>query len=79
MQKWKEHWSFIKPKIPQIPENIYVDSKINNEIDYFVNRKLKKLNLKFSDKASKERLLRRVSMDLRGLPPSIDEIDDFFK
>ena len=75
--KWKEHWSFIKPKIPQIPENIYVDSKINNEIDYFVNRKLKKLNLKFSDKASKERLLRRVSMDLRGLPPSIDEIDDF--
>ena len=75
--KWKEHWSFIKPKIPKIPENIYVDSKINNEIDYFINRKLKKLNLKFSEKASKERLLRRVSMDLRGLPPSIDEIDNF--
>ena len=75
--KWKEHWSFIKPNLPEIPKNINVNSKINTEIDYFINRKLNKLNLEFSEKASKERLLRRVSIDLRGLPPSIEEIDDF--
>ena len=75
--EWKNHWSFITPKMPKIPKNINVNSKISNEIDYFINRKLNKLNLEFSEKASKERLLRRVSFDLRGLPPSIEEIDDF--
>ena len=75
--EWKNHWSFITPKMPKIPGSINVNSKISNEIDYFINRKLNKLNLKFSEKASKERLLRRVSFDLRGLPPSIEEIDGF--
>ncbi len=75
--EWKNHWSFITPKMPKIPGSINVNSKISNEIDYFINRKLNKLNLEFSEKASKERLLRRVSFDLRGLPPSIEEIDDF--
>ena len=74
---WKEHWSFIKPVLPRVPENIFVNSKIINPIDYFINRKLNEKNLKFSEKADKQRLLRRVSMDLTGLPPSIDEINNF--
>ena len=75
--EWKSHWSFITPTLPKIPKNINVNSKINNEIDYFLYQKLNKLNLEFSEKASKERLIRRVSFDLRGLPPSIEEIDAF--
>ena len=75
---WKEHWSFIKPVLPRVPENIFVNSKIINPIDYFINRKLNEKNLEFSEKADKQRLLRRVSMDLTGLPPSIDEIEKLF-
>ncbi len=74
--KYEDHWAFIpptKPKIPQI-ENI---AEAKNNIDHFVLDKLNEEGLKASEKASKERLLRRLSMDLTGLPPSIKEMDDF--
>ena len=74
---WKEHWSFIVPektKVPNIQENGWVQ---HNEIDQFIQAKLASRNLSPSVEADKERLLRRVYMDLTGLPPSIPEIDDF--
>jgi len=74
--KYKPHWSFIKPETPNIPA-ISERNWANNEIDHFVASKLKTKNRKPSEKASKENLIRRVSFDLTGLPPSLEEIEEF--
>lgn len=68
--QWKKHWSFIPVTTPKLPE---ADNRTQNEIDRYVARKLKEKGLAPSAKASKERLLRRASFDLTGLPPS-DEL-----
>jgi len=73
--EYKPHWSFIKPENPTIPQPNA--GKVENEIDNFVLAKLETEGLSQTETASKERLIRRVSLDLTGLPPSIDEIDDF--
>ncbi|MCG8326077.1 MAG: PSD1 and planctomycete cytochrome C domain-containing protein [Chitinophagales bacterium] len=73
--EWKEHWSFLpikKAEIPQVSEG-----QINNPIDNFVLAKLETQGLKSLGQASKENLIRRVSFDLTGLPPTLEEIDDF--
>jgi hypothetical protein len=74
--KWEPHWSLITIKSPAIPEvkNEWVR---NNEIDFFIQSELISKDLEPSERADKERLLRRVKMDLTGLPPTIEEIDDF--
>jgi hypothetical protein len=74
--KYKPHWSFIPPDTPKIPE-IEDKSWAKNEIDHFVAAKLKTHKQKPSNKASKETLIRRVSFDLTGLPPTLEEIDAF--
>ncbi len=74
--EWKDHWAFIPP-IDQKIDPIEADWKIVNPIDYFVYKKLISENLLPEPEADKERLLRRVTRDLTGLPPSIEEIDNF--
>jgi len=76
---YKPHWAFVKPvksKVPDIEENGWT---INNPIDNFVLAKLQQKKLHPSAQASKELLLRRVSLDLTGLPPTLSEIDNFLK
>lgn len=73
--EWKEHWAFIPPKKQEIPE--IEKGNIRNPIDNFVLAKLPDQGLTASPEAGKERLIRRLSMDLTGLPPSLEEIDDF--
>jgi len=75
--EWKEHWAFTKPLKPKAEKVIGVEWKTNNEIDHFVQQLLKLNGLAPSPEADKERLLRRVSIDLTGLPPTIQEIDAF--
>ena len=74
--KYKPHWSFIPPETPNVPD---LENKdwANNEIDHFVAAKLKTHKQIPSNKASKETLIRRVSFDLTGLPPSLEEIETF--
>jgi len=74
--KYEGHWAFIPPVRPQVP---LADQAIHypNPIDRFLLEKLKSQGFEFSTKASKETLLRRVTLDLIGLPPSLDEIDAF--
>jgi hypothetical protein len=74
--KFDRHWSFITPTRPQLPE---VDHKafVRNPIDAFVLKKLEQKGLTPNDPASKEALIRRVTLDLTGLPPTIEEIDAF--
>ena len=74
--KWKPHWSYTKPKLYEIPKTIYEDWP-TNEIDFFISKKIEENGLKPSPKENKEILLRRVSFDITGLPPTIDQIDSF--
>ncbi len=74
--EWKPHWAFIPPEKPELPQFRQSDWPIN-EIDYFVLDRLEKERLKPSHEAEKEILLRRVSLDLTGLPPSVEEIESF--
>lgn len=74
---WKKHWAFIPPQKSELPKDLPKDWKVVNEVDQFVYQKLVENGLSPSPPADKERLLRRVTMDLTGLPPTISEIDAF--
>ncbi|MBS1812605.1 MAG: DUF1549 domain-containing protein [Acidobacteria bacterium] len=73
---WQSHWSFIKPIRPQLPA-IKNKNWVRNEIDYFVAARLEQLGLQPSPEADRATLLRRLSFDLTGLPPTLKELDDF--
>lgn len=73
--RYEKHWAFIPPKIQEPPD---VDSEWpSNEIDRFVLAKMEEFNLEPNERADPERLLKRVSFDLTGLPPSIELQDKF--
>jgi hypothetical protein len=72
---YKPHWSFIKPVSPELPDAD--ESWVKNDIDYFVYAKMKERGLSPSKMTDKERLLKRVSLDLTGLPPTIEMQDRF--
>ena len=74
--KYKKHWSFISPQKPELPElNDY--GWVTNEIDYFILEKILDAGMSPSHLAAKEVLIRRLSFDLRGLPPNLEEIENF--
>ena len=66
--KWGEHWAYLPVKKQNIPD--FNDEWIRNDIDQFIFEKLKGQDLKPSAEADKATLLRRVSLDLTGLPPT---------
>jgi hypothetical protein len=70
----KKHWAYIPPKRPDLPKTAAA-----NPIDRFILARLEKEGLKPSPEADRVTLLRRLSLDLIGLPPSIDEVDVFLK
>jgi mono/diheme cytochrome c family protein len=70
------HWSFVKPKRPDLPQVKNI-GWCRNPIDYFVLANLEKKGLKPSPEADKVTLIRRVSLDLIGLPPTPAEVDAF--
>lgn len=73
---YKPHWAFEKPVKKKFP-NIENENWIRQPIDYFILNRLDREGLKPSESASKETLIRRVSFDLTGLPPGLNEINDF--
>ena len=73
---WEPHWAYTKPKLPNIPE-IDIENWASNEIDYFIAKKLNSVGMTPSVKEEKEILIRRAYFDLIGLPPTIQEIDEF--
>ena len=74
--EWKPHWAYIPPQKPQLPP-LEDESWPKNEIDYFILNQLEQAGLKPTEEADKESLIRRLSFDLTGLPPSVEEIDIF--
>src|ERR1051326_6084640 len=73
---WKKHWSFIPPERPPVPE-IADRTWARNEIDAFIRERLDPAGLKPAPEADRATLVRRVTLDLTGLPPSIAEVDAF--
>ncbi len=76
--EYEPHWAFVS--VPQqVPEPQVKDSEhwIRNGIDAFVLRRLQSEKLTPAPEATRERWLRRVTFDLTGLPPTLDEIDTF--
>ena len=73
---WQEHWAFVAPRRPKLPQSKNPDW-CHNGIDHFVLAQLDREGLTPSPLAKKETLLRRVSFDLTGLPPTLEEIDAF--
>jgi hypothetical protein len=72
------HWSYTKPIRPQLPE-IKNKTWPKNEIDLFLLARLEQENLQPQSEADRYTLIRRLSLDLTGLPPSIAEVDAFVK
>lgn len=73
---WTQHWSFVFPKAAELPAVSNPDWP-RNAIDNFVLNRLDREDLKPSPPAGKAILLRRVSLDLTGLPPTLEELDAF--
>ncbi|XOV93001.1 MAG: DUF1553 domain-containing protein [Bacteroidota bacterium] len=72
---WEEHWAFIPPDRNIIPPE--VDKPVNTDIDRFLLKKLKENGLSFTDPAENHTLLRRVYLDLIGLPPTPEEAQEY--
>ncbi len=75
---WQKHWSFLAPEKPAIPSTSN-PSWVRNPIDAFVLARLDREGLKPSAEAGKPTLLRRVTLDLTGLPPTPAETEAFLK
>ncbi len=73
---WQEHWSFVPPARPPLPP-VQFKQWPRNPIDHFVLAGLEKHGLKPAPEADRATLLRRVSFDLTGLPPTPAEVDAF--
>jgi hypothetical protein len=68
--KYDKHWSYKQTVRPEVPANVH-------PVDYFIGKRLKEEGLKQSTKADRRTLARRVSLDLTGMPPKIEEVNAF--
>ena len=74
--EWKKHWSFLPVEdvpVPQVKNSKWP----RNDVDRFTLGRLEAEKLKPAPEATKEHWLRRVALDLTGLPPTLKEMDDF--
>ncbi|MDG2399325.1 MAG: PSD1 and planctomycete cytochrome C domain-containing protein [Akkermansiaceae bacterium] len=69
---YDEHWSFQKPEKQVVPGGEYA-------IDHFVSKRLKEVGLEMSEPADRYTLIRRLTLDLTGLPPTLEEAEQFQK
>ena len=74
--QWQKHWAFIPPTKPALPE-VKNKNWVKNPIDNFVLARLEKEGMQPSPEADRATLLRRVTLDLTGLPPTLTELDNF--
>lgn len=74
--EWKDHWAYVAPQKPNIPENSN-DNWVRNPIDQFILNRLEEQSIEPSVEADKATLIRRVSLDITGVPPSIESLNKF--
>lgn len=73
--KFEKHWAFVAPERPRVPEDPTRWSA--NVIDQFLVKRMQENGLSPSKKAERSKLLRRITLDLTGLPPTPEELQDF--
>jgi hypothetical protein len=73
---YKKHWAFVAPERPDVPE-VKSAGWVRNPIDAFILARLEKEGLAPSPPATSATMLRRLSLDLVGLPPTLEELDAF--
>jgi len=74
--EWKAHWAYITPERPEVPA-VRDAAWPRNAIDQFILARLEKEGLQPSPEADRRTLARRVTLDLTGLPPTVEEVDAF--
>src|SRR5262249_34870504 len=74
--KWSQHWAFVKPERPTLPA-VKLADWARTPIDRFILARLEKEALTPASEADRITLIRRVTLDLTGLPPTLAEIDAF--
>ncbi|WP_397384796.1 PSD1 and planctomycete cytochrome C domain-containing protein [Prosthecobacter sp.] len=77
--EYQGHWAFLKPERSPAPKITDPKFPIRNEIDSFIAERLQEEHLSPSPEADRATLLRRVTLDLTGLPPTLEEIAAFEK
>ena len=75
---YAKHWSYVRPTRPPLPE-VKTPGWGRNEVDRFLLARAEKEGLAPSPEADKPTLIRRVTLDLTGLPPTLEEVDAFQK
>jgi hypothetical protein len=78
--QWKGHWAYIKPVRPELPSVALQKGETGfdkNAVDRFILARLHEANLGRSVEADRVTLIRRLSFDLRGLPPAMKEVEAF--
>ncbi len=73
---WNEHWAYTPVQVPVVPEPVK-EWKQNNAIDLFIQARLQDEGMSPEEEADKETLIRRLALDLTGLPPTVAEVDAF--
>ncbi len=73
---WEDHWAFVRPRRPLMPVAQKADG-VRNAIDALVLKRLDQEGLEPSPEADRQTLIRRVTLDLTGLPPTPNEVDTF--
>jgi hypothetical protein len=76
--KYQPHWAFVKPKQAPLPV-VHHTGWVRNPIDYFILAKMEKVGLSPAPEADRYTLVRRVYLDLIGLPPTPEQADEFVK
>ena len=77
--EYQGHWAFIPPAKPSLPGIQNPKPETRNSIDAFIRARLEREGLTPAPEADKRTLIRRVSLDLTGLPPTPAEVDEFLK
>ncbi len=75
---YQKHWAFVAPVRPALPA-VQHGTWPRNDIDRFILATLEARGLEPSPEASRETLVRRVTLDLTGLPPTLEDVDAFVK
>ena len=70
------HWAFVEPRSPALPE-VMLAGWSRNEIDHYILAHLEREGLAPSPEAGRETLIRRLTLDLTGLPPTLEQVDAF--
>lgn len=76
---YSQHWSYVVPQRPSVPEltDASAQAWVKNPIDHFVLRRLQQENLAPQREADRYALIRRVALDVTGLPPTWEEVQEF--